>query len=327
MQGVYRTVDGGLSWQEVTPPSLSPGPQIIAHFAGLQLAWLASAGLAEGDANPGPVLVYSTQDGGETWLTSKALENAGGENVNNGGRPIALTFLDDQHGWLLMNPGSGSAADALNVYRTADGGQTWTLAATSADRSSGLPRGCIQTGLAFLDPQTGWLTSSCSGGPIFLYVTQDGGETWAPGRLQPPSDSPADLFSDCRCVVFPPQFSGEGTGVLPVSILDPHPAALLYLTQDGGQSWIPYALPAITLAMSPIFSDPLNGWISDGKSLYVTQNGGQSWTWVSKVPSRMLGGLNLVTPQTGFFTDGQRLYASQDGGVTWTSWQPVGVSN
>jgi photosystem II stability/assembly factor-like uncharacterized protein len=128
--------------------------------------------------------------------------------------------------------------------------------------------------------------------------------------------------------VLPPQFTGGAFGVLPVTIFENSPAAFLYLTQDGGQSWLPYSLPMGTFEIAPDFSDEMNGWISDGKSLYVTENGGQSWTWVSKMPTPvMLGGLNLVNPQTGFLTDGQQLYASQDGGLTWTSWEPVSTSN
>jgi photosystem II stability/assembly factor-like uncharacterized protein len=236
--------------------------------------------------------------------------------------------VNDQHGWLLASSSADAGAESVNIYRTADGGQSWTPAAANGEISNSLPDGCAITGLTFRDSQTGWITGSCGGSRLFFYVTHDGGSTWAPDDLLTPSSYPPGLFSQCRCSVLPPQFPEGQNAVLPVSLAENDAAsdfsAFLYLSQDGGQSWLPYTLPVSKLALPPAFADAQHGWVSDGRALYFSQDGGQSWTWISKVPTgAVLGGLNFVTPQTGFTTDGLQLYTTQDGGVTWTSWQPV----
>jgi photosystem II stability/assembly factor-like uncharacterized protein len=322
--GIFRTTDGGHSWMEVTPPSLNRAAMVSAYFASFQKGWLASPG-RDGDGTSGSIVVYSTEDGGVAWQVSPPMiPSAGGDNTE--GVPLGLTFVDDQHGWLLVRSGVDTGSESINIYRTMDGGQSWNLA--GGDSSSSLPHGCTITGLTFLDNQAGWITGSCGGGRLFFYITKDGGNTWAPDNLLAPGRYPADLFSQCRCSVLPPQFPDSQYGVLPVAIAENDAAsdfsAFLYLSQDGGQSWLPYTLPVNTLTLPPVFVDAQHGWISDGKAIYISRDGGQSWTWISKLPAGVaLGGLNFMTPQTGFITDGLQLYATQDGGVTWTGWQPV----
>jgi photosystem II stability/assembly factor-like uncharacterized protein len=325
-QGIFRTTDGGLSWLDVTPPSLVQAALVNAYFASPQQARLVSKG-REGDTNPGSIIVYSTEDGGGTWNVGQPINPTAGENSSSD-LSFSITFVDDQTGWLLTGSSTDAGAESFNIYRTSDGGQSWKPAAANQKSSIGLLYGCTITGLTFRDSQTGWIAGSCGGGRLFFYITHDGGSTWAQENLLIPGSYPAGLFSQCRCTVLPPQFPDELYGVLPVSIAEQEPAAYLYLSQDGGQSWLPYTLPVKKLNLPPFFADAQHGWISDGKALYISRDGGQSWTWISKLPAQgVLGGLNFVTPQTGFLTDGLQLYLTQDGGVTWTSWQPVVKKN
>src|SRR4051794_6907831 len=72
-----------------------------------------------------------------------------------------LTFVDPDKGWFITGPARGDH----RVYRTDDGGATWTLATKVG------PRGQI----VFADTQRGWAKY---GGE--LATTDDGGATWRP---------------------------------------------------------------------------------------------------------------------------------------------------
>lgn len=114
---LYRTVDGGLTWQLVAQTSLAqtslptPNPPGVGdltwsggitdlHFFDATTGWLAV------DGPPGSFL-YHTDDGGHTWVESGELPSVGADHY---------VFTDPAHGWAW-------GGDAL--LRTADGGAHW----------------------------------------------------------------------------------------------------------------------------------------------------------------------------------------------------------
>jgi len=122
---LYRTTDGGITWQPVlenggaqaayrdvqAPPGrfLAPGPFGIsgADFA-LTLGFSADNVLK----NDG-VTAAITTDGGSTW---QQLGTIGGFSTT---ARLALVVLDARHAWIVGGKRS-------QVYATADGGRTWT---------------------------------------------------------------------------------------------------------------------------------------------------------------------------------------------------------
>jgi photosystem II stability/assembly factor-like uncharacterized protein len=140
--------------------ALAPGPS----FALAAVRWqICVGGAAAGSSEK---LLFRSDDAGATWtlLATTSLGNptpeAGVGMIPNGNAAEALFFVDEQDGWLgLSSPGN-------NLFRTDDGGVTWTEV-TALD--PGLP----VLAISFADPLNGSLTT-----PDGDWSTMDGGETW-----------------------------------------------------------------------------------------------------------------------------------------------------
>lgn len=150
------TGDGGRSWniRNGTVPNIqSPEPQSVVVLDS-QRAWVASE-----TADPETVTitrVLRTQDGGLTWESS---------NIKGVGRPQALCFSDDRHGWLTAG-WAGEVNPAL--LATEDGGRTWKKTGLEAAKAARL------TSLACKDARTVW-----AAGPGLLLSSTNGGATWS----------------------------------------------------------------------------------------------------------------------------------------------------
>src|SRR5581483_9354234 len=99
-----------------------------------------------------------------------------------------------QNGWLLLDKGSATSHEAIDIFRTTDGGTTW-LKVSSTDQNTGNQSGTLpfagdKSGISFISTTTGWVTGTL---PVdnraWLYVTHDGGSTWQPQNLPLPANS------------------------------------------------------------------------------------------------------------------------------------------
>ncbi|MEO8083007.1 MAG: YCF48-related protein [Ardenticatenales bacterium] len=175
---LYRTVDGGDSWQGLDPGPGAGKRLLRVEFHDAHLGWIAVAGerwilkttdggdhwrqvevnFKDGitdlqfiDANVGygtgtDGVLLTTTDGGETW------SNIG---FGNPAKMVSVWFADRQHGWVA----------ASEIRATSDGGAAW--------RSQGKPPKSIND-LVFLDAREGW----AAGDEGVLMHTTDGGDTW-----------------------------------------------------------------------------------------------------------------------------------------------------
>jgi len=102
---IYRSNDGGETW--VYQNSVQNGRQV--DFYDPDSGWIAAM---DG--------LYRTTDGGLTWVMNDSPSIPSGEFF------IDVDFVDEQHGWALTSP-DDSTWDPRKLYRTTDGGATWTL--------------------------------------------------------------------------------------------------------------------------------------------------------------------------------------------------------
>jgi photosystem II stability/assembly factor-like uncharacterized protein len=184
---VWRTQDGGQTWQSSSPLDLQGLNELYMPsdlaFADAQNGWLlvhVGAGMSHDY-----VTLFHTQDGGQTW--ARLLDPYGGSEIQVCYKD-SLVFSSAQNGW-LTGTCNGVMAGAF-LYQTSDGGQTWQSVTLSAPADA--PKlfadsgpACGTQSLKFFSPQVGTLIVSCkdfSQDPAvtsyYLYTTQDGGADW-----------------------------------------------------------------------------------------------------------------------------------------------------
>jgi photosystem II stability/assembly factor-like uncharacterized protein len=233
---LYRTTDAGQSWDVIyTATGSSSYWNMIQLFDSLN-------GIAMSDPpdGSGAFLIVKTTDGGNTWAP---IANPPVANTNEFGINNAFQFYDNMNGWF----GTGGFGGGMGgrVFRTTDGGETWTGFA------SGNPN--FVWSVNFVSPTIGVRTSGSS---PYLTRTTDGGQTWTPVTNLP---VPVTTFMGGGAVVSTPTSNqiwvyGEAT-----SPSDP----FMITSTDGGQSWQQQTLPPLSgdwiPSMSAVgFGDPVD---------------------------------------------------------------------
>ena len=355
-RGTSITTDGGVTWNDVSPPSLPNeiNGGRVACFLDAEHAWV-SAVVGSSETQPGQLLVFMTHDGGQTWQESNRVPITGATPE------VQMQFIDDRHGWLVTDSGAYSAQLTISFYTTSDGGLHWSQVATSSVTDGSVPfmedAACRPSGLTFVSLVTGWLTWDCTSqffNPerTFALTTNDGGRSWAPLMLDvgahllaPPAA--AGEFTFWSCGANPPVFGGS-QGVLPVSCAAYNSqqnqcaslAGLIpcegptgsgwsaaYRTSDSGATWNAGPLPAYSGLSQIDFVDANTGFAfvhgATANDLYRTSNAGGDWAIVQK---GLFSGLDVssyqfIDPTTGFaYTDSSpdELRKTSDGGKTWS---------
>ena len=308
---IVRTNDGGITWFNVTPPDLDEvGSTGEIFILDNDQAWVQKP-----DFNnfPNNGLLYRTVDGGLTWSISST-PFSGGD----------LSFIDSVNGWMLADLGVGAGSNAVAVFQTTDAGATWTQTYTndpdSPDASDSLPLAGLKADLLPLDMQTAWVGGVVySPGTVYLFRTDDGGQSWTPVQLEvPEGKEEAELGIDPDQM----QFVSAAEGFLVVRISADSTETAVYVTNDGGDTWTltPTLIPE---AGASDFISAEEAIIYNGQQFYVTRDAGRTWTTVS--PDIVFGDsivridfVNLNSCWVITLADEQRaLYRAHDGGATW----------
>lgn len=106
---VVRTVDGGATWSNVSPPDAATLDFRDIEAFDEHTAYILSIGAGEKSR------IYKTTDGGRTWTLQ--FRSADPRSFYD-----AIAFWDRNHGLAFGDPVDGR----FTVIRTADGGKTWT---------------------------------------------------------------------------------------------------------------------------------------------------------------------------------------------------------
>lgn len=163
---VYKTSDGGLTWEQQIPFGFSsPGSFVnFVHF------FDANNGFAAGDPVGSPLEfeIYKTADGGVTWtqVPGASIPNpsAADEYGFNGGNIVIGNTI-----WMPTNKG--------RILKSTDQGTTWTVSQAPLTNFGA----ATQSGrLAFSDANNGCLLKT-AGTVYTYYTTTNGGTTWSAG--------------------------------------------------------------------------------------------------------------------------------------------------
>lgn len=175
-------------------------------------------------------------------------------------------MVDGLNGWFVFTIGRGVANADTYVYRTYDGGRTWSETGRPTMASEMETVHWFPSCACFVTDEIGFLGfSHFNGAPVFR--TTDGGATWARITL-PLSDESWELS----------RMYASGSGVLAVmtSYRSGEPESALLFSRDAGETWETLELPQaqydslgeLTVAPDQWLSAPVRllGALSDGSA-------------------------------------------------------------
>ncbi len=323
---VLTTSDGGTTWRDVTPPETQPLSDTlkaaVGFFQDARTAWVTYFNGPGYPVISSPV-VWRTSDGGATWAASQPLDVTGLSEIYV---PSALQFVAGQDGWMLAHVGVGMNHDYVVLYRSTDGGITWSRIIDPYG-DSGI-QSCTKSAMLFTDATHGWLTGDCHGvkAGVLLYSSTDAGSTWQEAVLPGPSGSP-NLFSDMNnaCGSYNPFFFGNDLGRLSVTCTNYSTqqavnSYYIYSTQDGGKSWTGATYPGTAL----YFFSADSGWALSNK-IQQTSDGGKTWKPIADVT--WSAQMDFISQQIGWAVatanNQVALVYSDNGGARWSVLSPT----
>jgi len=273
-------------------PQVNPSGKPAPRFASLRM-FTNDTGWAVGAEPEAAQLIFRTQDGGYNWTYAGPPQL---DAIPVGTNAHAY-FLDAEHAWVSYYPAVAPANGPSSVWRTQDGGLSWTPGFTPPPHPD-IPDYAFE-GLYFSDPQTGWLMLAHSPGaghaPVSLFRSRDAGAHWE--TLLDPFEGQADrLHTCCRGGML---FVDRQNGLVAYAG-GPYTAPMVHITRDGGSTWRSIELP---------LADPeeFEGAACGSESL--SQLSG------SKV-ALVVSCFDLERLEPGSLAN---LYISEDAGMSWRS--------
>jgi photosystem II stability/assembly factor-like uncharacterized protein len=255
--------------------------------------------------------VFRTLDRGSTWQDVSPPNSAGLQYRD-------IEAFDANHA-VALSVGNGPAS---LIYRTADGGQTWTLVFQNADPNA------FYDCMTFFNRRVGLAVSDPPDGMRFRIIkTTDGGRTW---NVVDPAGMPLAL---------PGEFAFAASGQCLTSNHG-HTAwlgtgggaeARVFRSRNRGRTW--------TVATTPIHSGPSAGifalaFKSQRHGLAVggdfslptaspdnfakSNDGGQSWSLLTGAPAEYRSGATWVDGHTAIAVGLSGSDVSKNRGNTWT---------
>ncbi|NHZ73718.1 MAG: glycosyl hydrolase, partial [Nitrospirae bacterium] len=171
--GVYRSPDGGQTWQQMGLETSEHIGKIVVDPRDGNVVYVAAEGPLW--SSGGERGLYKSIDGGDTWNQVLGIdENTGVTDVEMDPRDpdvlYAAAYQRRRHIWSLLAGGPGSG-----IYKSTDAGENWRRI------ERGLPKGDMgKVGLAVspADPDVVYATIEAAEDERGFYRSRDRGESW-----------------------------------------------------------------------------------------------------------------------------------------------------
>lgn len=257
---IYRTSNGGASWSGTKIADM--GNITSFDFSDPSHGWLLVQ--QGGSMGKDKAVIYQTSDGGSTWKKISMTNDVHGGTLPYEGTKTGVTFINGKDGWLT---GYTAAYGSIYLYRTTDGGHSWTQEQIPLPSKLKQDRFASQSPVFFFNKNDGLLSVEVFGGPMVIYRTSNGGATWIP--TSPVTSKVVGAPGQEGVFDFPSMSFGISTD-----------GNKVFTTTDTGQTWSSFT-PNISLKqVSQLqFTSSKDGWaLTQSGSLYRTIDGGHTWT-------------------------------------------------
>jgi photosystem II stability/assembly factor-like uncharacterized protein len=257
---VYRTTNGGESWQEVLR---QPGTYWRAlGFVDEQVGVLGNLGpnVFPGVTDPEPL--YLTTNGGMT-VTPVTSRGPKAEGI------CAVDVLRHPGGVLIH--AAGRVQGPAHLMRSTDLGQTWTTTDLSASIA-------MVTDVKFLTPDVGFIAGGSSpdiaSSRAVIIKTSNGGQTWT------------KVYESARGAELVWKLSVPSAQVAYATVQTYDGARaeqVVAKSTNGGDTWVelPLVREAGARQLGIGFVDESTGWVGTVRGGFQTTNGGATWERVS----------------------------------------------
>ncbi|MBX2944025.1 MAG: hypothetical protein KF860_16950 [Cyclobacteriaceae bacterium] len=192
--GVYKSIDGGKTWQHMGLDGTRNIHRVIIHRDNPNIVYVGAIGSPWGEQEDRGV--YKTMDGGKTWRKTLYVDPKTGigdmvVDPANPNKIIAAMWEHRRWPWYFSSGGPGSG-----LYISYDAGETWKKK-TSVN---GLPKGDLgRIGLAIAPSSPNIVYALVEAKKTGLYKSEDGGENWSLVSTKNIGGRPfyyADIFVD-----------------------------------------------------------------------------------------------------------------------------------